>query len=226
MYQQALSISEQAFGLEHHRVAESLHGLALLYQREGNGEQAEALFQRTLQIREQHLGRDHPETAHALHDLALLWQQQRRFHEALLLAERALQIQEQALGAAHPKTIDTQVLSTQLVQAHARAEEEKAVSRQETDRSAVHAKSVVVRGTIEQIAYTRTVKMREVTFTCTICSRTVTQLHYPSGRIKYCSQACRAVRGAQIQEQRVAKQREKRRSESEAHRRAQQQDGL
>jgi endogenous inhibitor of DNA gyrase (YacG/DUF329 family) len=71
---------------------------------------------------------------------------------------------------------------------------------------------VVVHGGTGQVAYTRTVKMREVTFTCTICGQTVTRQHYPSGRIKYCSEACKAVSAEQRQEQRVVKQREKRRN--------------
>ena len=49
-----------------------------------------------------------------------------------------------------------------------------------------------------QVAYTRTVRMREVAFTCTICGQTVTQPHYPSGRIKYCSEACRAHPASRI----------------------------
>lgn len=71
---------------------------------------------------------------------------------------------------------------------------------------------VAVRGAAAQVAYTRTVRLRAVTFTCTICGRTATEWHYPSGRIKYCSEACRAISAAQKHEARVAKQREKRRS--------------
>ena len=85
---------------------------------------------------------------------------------------------------------------------------------------------VAVRGADAQVPYTRTVRMREVTFTCTICGHTVTQLHYPSGRIKYCSEACRTIKAAQQQEERVARQREKRRIAREARRRLQPQDLL
>jgi len=78
---------------------------------------------------------------------------------------------------------------------------------------------VVVRGATAQVAYTRTVRMREVTFTCMICGQTVTQLHYPSGRIKYCSEACRVISAAQRHETWVARQREKRRTARESRRR-------
>jgi hypothetical protein len=85
------------------------------------------------------------------------------------------------------------------------------------ERLPIHTMSVAVRGATEQVAYTRHVRMREVTFTCTICSQTVTQFHYPSGKLKYCSDTCRAVRAAQRQEERVVKQREKRWAAREAH---------
>jgi hypothetical protein len=115
------------------------------------------------------------------------------------------------------------------------SEEAKTFSGQQTglrtiprtpERLPIHAMSVAVRGATEQVAYTRQVRMREVTFTCTICGQRVAQLHYPSGKLKYCSDTCRAVRAAQRQEERVVKQREKRRTAREAHLRAEQQGAV
>ncbi len=207
LYQRALCIWEQALGPEHPDVAYSLNGLAGLYAKQGKDAQAQALFQRALSIREQHLGKLHPETAQTLSDLAVFRQKQGHLSEAIALVERALSIHSQSLGEAHPKTVVTRTLSIQLVQAQGRLEKEKHI----------HAMSIAVRGATEQVAYTRNVRMREVTFTCAICGQTVTQLHYPSGRLKYCSEVCRAVRAAQMQEERVARQREKRRADREAH---------
>lgn len=200
--------------------ATALTGLGRLWLSQGKDEQAEEVLQRALSIWEQQLGLDHLETAQTLHDLALLRQQQGRVDEAISLAERAHAIRSASLGEAHLKTIATQTFYNQLIQAQARAKEEETTSQQELDQPSTPARSIEVRGATGQVAYTRSVRMRDVTFTCTVCGQTVTQRHYPSGRIKYCSEACRAIRGAQLNEKRVAKQREKRRSERGVQRQA------
>jgi len=239
LYQRALQIRERHLGPQHPDVADLLNNLGDLYREQGKYEQAEPLYQRALSIREQHLGQHHPKAAQTLHDLALFQQKQGNLSEALSFAQRARSIRSQSLGDAHPKTIATRTLHTQLVNAHLPlsipSEEAENVSGPQSgsqtrsrtqDRLPIQAMHVVVRGATRQVAYIRNVRMREVTFTCTICGQTITQLHYPSGRIKYCSDACRTVRAAQLQEVRVARQREKRRTEREAHLRSQQQHTL
>jgi hypothetical protein len=149
--------------------------------------------------------------AHILHELALLRQIQRRLSEAISLAERARSIYKQVLGDAHPKTVATHALYTHLIQQQETCEQEQCPLR---------TMNVAVRGATEQVAYSRTVRMREVTFTCAVCGQTVTQLHYPSGRLKYCSEACRAVGAIQRQQTHAARQREKRHIKREAQRRA------
>jgi tetratricopeptide (TPR) repeat protein/transcriptional regulator with XRE-family HTH domain len=228
-YQQTLQIMESTLGLDHHPgIAYTLNGLANVQRAYGNVVEAEALYQRALSISEQGLGPEHPETATILQDLARLRQQQGRLDEARTLAERALQIRTIRLGADHPRTVTTRILFAQLALSHredmkeASAEERHpfpSTTEQEADvcpTSHTHASQpvplmhVAVRGATEHVAYTRQVRMRVVTFTCTVCQRTVTQLHYPSGTIKYCSDTCRTIRVAQVQQTRVARQREKR----------------
>lgn len=216
LFERAIQMSEQSQGPDHPDVATSLSGLANISRDQDRYAEAERLYLQALSILEHHLGQHHPDTAQTLHDLALLRKSQGKRSEARSLAEHALSIRSQLLGDAHPKTVATRALCAQLGQVHARAEEARAVSRQETEQLPIHTRSVAVRGATEQIAYIRTIRMREVTFTCTICGQIVTQLHYPSGRIKYCSEACRAVKAAQVQEERVARQREKRRIKREA----------
>lgn len=224
-HRRTLSIWEQVFGSEHPNIAHMLTQQAGCYTLQGNFEQAEPLFRRALQIRQRHLGQSHPEIAQTLYDLAFCREKQGHLSEALSLAEHALRIFGQELGEDHLKTSATRTLHTRLVQAHT-CTEEGAGSLQETSQSTSCTKSIAIRGATRQVAYTRNVRMREVTFTCTICGQIVTQMHYPSGRIKYCSEACRAVRSVQIQEERVRKQREKRRTEREAHLRALQEENL
>ena len=219
LYQQALTIWEQRLGPSNLNVTISLQGLANLARDRDQYLEAEQYYQRALHLREQQLGQHHVDTAHLLHDLALLRQKQGQLNEACELAERALSIREQALGETHPHTGTTRTLHAQLAQEQERHPREEAASadvfvsaalaphRQE-DLPTMH---VAVRRGSEQVVYTRTVSMRAVTFTCTTCGQTVTQLHYPSGRLKYCSDACRAASVAGRQEARVARQREKRR---------------
>jgi tetratricopeptide (TPR) repeat protein len=222
-------------GPEHPQVAHPLNNLAALYSMQGKDEQAKQLFQRARSIREKYLSPHHPELAQTLHDLAVFHLQRGRLDEGITCAERALSIRLQFLGDAHPKTVATRMLCAQLVQEQGCLEAEASSSGHQTDPRTIakiqehlpnQVMNIAVRGGTEQVVYTRHVKMREVTFTCTICGQTVTQLHYPSGRIKYCSEACRAVRSAQIQEERVRKQREKRRNEREAHLRTRQEENL
>jgi tetratricopeptide (TPR) repeat protein len=220
LYQRSIHILEQALGPEHLQAAYPLVGLANLFREQGNYAEAESRYQRALSIRELHLGHCHPETAQTLHELAILHQRQGQLGEACSLAERALLIHAQSLGEAHPKTVVIRSLYTQLVQEqHAHAEEEPACGELPDPQARaggqeqfpVPVMQVAVQGATGQVAYTRLVRMREVTFTCTICRQTTTQLHHPSGRIKYCSEACRAISAAQRHQVRVARQREQRR---------------
>lgn len=71
-------------------------------------------------------------------------------------------------------------------------------------------KTIRVFGQAEQPAYERTVVMREVTFTCIVCQKQVTQLRYPGPLPGYCSEHCRAERASILNQERVRKQREKR----------------
>jgi len=222
----ALRIWEQSLGAEHPQVAHPLNELAFISMRQGRNEQAELLYQRALSIREQQLGQQHPETAQTLHDMALFYQQQGNLNKALSLAERARSIRSQSLREAHRKTVATQALYAWLVRTQACAKEEGTASRREIDQPSTPARSIEVRGANGQVAYTRTVKMRDVTFVCTVCGQIVTQRHYPSGRIKYCSEACRAISAAQRHEVRVAKQHEKRRITRGAQLQAQQEEDL
>jgi tetratricopeptide (TPR) repeat protein len=231
LYQRSIYILEQALDPEHLQVAYPLVGLANLFREQGNYVEAESRYQRALSIREQHLGHYHPETAQTLHELAILHQRKGQVDAACSLAERALATHARSLGETHPKTVVIRSLYSQLVQEQqARAVEEPACGQPADPQARAGGQEhlpgqvmrVAVRGAAGQVAYTRLVRMRDVTFTCIICGQTVTQLHHPSGQIKYCSQACRAISAAQRQQVRVAKQREQRRIARGARSQAQQ----
>jgi tetratricopeptide (TPR) repeat protein/transcriptional regulator with XRE-family HTH domain len=235
IYQRVLRLLEQTLGADHPQMAYPLEGLANLLREQGEYAEAASRYKRALSVREQHLGQHHPETAQTVHELAILHQHQGNLREACALAERALAIHVQSLGETHPKTIAVRTLYTHLVQEQGRSPEEEPACGQPADPPAlaggeehltVQVMRVAVRGAGGQVAYTRLVPIRDVTFTCTVCGQTVTQQHPPSGRIKYCSDACRAIGAAQRQQVRVARQREQRRIARGARLPAQQGNGL
>lgn len=88
----ALQVAEQNVGPDHPDVADSLIGLALLYQTQGDHAKAEPLFKRALAILEKALGPDHPNVATLLDNLAKLYRATKRINEAEKLEERAKQI--------------------------------------------------------------------------------------------------------------------------------------
>jgi tetratricopeptide (TPR) repeat protein/DNA-binding XRE family transcriptional regulator len=229
LYQRALQIWEQV--QEYPEVAMALSDLAHLHQSQGSDEQAERLFQRALAIQERYIGPEHPDTAHTLHELASLYRMQGRLSEAISLVARALAVWEQTLGDDHTKTLAARSLSIQLLQECKHLQEEEPSTTQPAGANdmlwtpqhpPIHSIGVTPRDASKRLTYVRKVRMREVTFTCTVCGQTVTQFHYPSGRIKYCSEACRAIIAAQRHDARVATQRGKRRLARAAVLRAQQ----
>ncbi len=88
-------------------MAYPLHGLALLYEKQGRYTEAEPLYRRALHIREQVLGPEHRETAAVLHDFAGFQLAQGKISEAANLYQRALVIREEVFGADHPMTTET-----------------------------------------------------------------------------------------------------------------------
>lgn len=219
LYQRALRLFE-TLGPEDLRVAIPLEGLALLRSGRGKYGEAEALYQRALRIRERHLGQQHPDIAKILAEMARMYKKWGKDEQAEAMEHRVSPIFEQQRGQAHAET--TQVGKDD----HRVLDQRRKAALISNREHPTLVMSVPVRGTTEQVAYTRTVRMREVTFICTVCGQTVTQWHYPSGRIKYCSEECRAIRAAQQQEGRVARQREKRRAEREAQLRTPPQNAL
>ena len=88
------------------------------------------------------------------------------------------------------------------------------------DRELIPQQTIRVFGQAEKPAYERTVSMREVMFTCVVCQQQMTQLRYPGPLPRYCSPDCRAVQAQVLNQERVRKQREKRRAAREAHEKA------
>jgi tetratricopeptide (TPR) repeat protein/CHAT domain-containing protein len=102
--QEALELSEKAFGPDDPETASTLCVLAELYYSMGDYAKAEPLYQRALKIDEKALGPDHPSTARDLRNLAGLYKSMGDYAKAEPLYQRALKIDEKALGPEHPNT--------------------------------------------------------------------------------------------------------------------------
>lgn len=79
----------------------------LLFKREGNNPELEALARRALSIREAAQGPNHPDLARSLHILGAALFNAGRYREARPLHARALKIREAAFGPDHPSVADS-----------------------------------------------------------------------------------------------------------------------
>lgn len=104
LFQRALSIREQEFGVEAVETAISLNDIGELYAEMGRYQDAELSVKRSLEIREQQLGLDNPDTAMSLNNLARLYEDMGSYQEAESRYKQVLSIREQQLGSDHPDT--------------------------------------------------------------------------------------------------------------------------
>ena len=100
--QEQLEIRERYLSAEHHKVASSLHSLAVLLRRKGDFSAARPLSERALAIQEKILGPKHPVFGQSLNSHAILLKQTGDFAGARTVYERALTVTEMAHGPDHP----------------------------------------------------------------------------------------------------------------------------
>ncbi len=106
--EQALAITETAYGPDHPTVATHLNNLAAILQDLGQPAEAQPLAERALAIDETAYGPDHPAVAIDLNNLADILVDLGQPAEAQPLAERALAITEAAYGPDHPQAVTLQ----------------------------------------------------------------------------------------------------------------------
>jgi tetratricopeptide (TPR) repeat protein len=107
LYKRALTIYENAGGVNQLNVATTLNNLGLVAQSERKYDEAEGFYKRSLAIREKALGESHPDVATTLHNLGLLARIENKRDEAERFYKRALAIREEALGESHPDVAQT-----------------------------------------------------------------------------------------------------------------------
>jgi tetratricopeptide (TPR) repeat protein len=105
--EQALDMSQKAFGNRASQTMASLNNLALLYEVQGRYAEAEPLYQQALQATRETLGPRHPSTLVCLGNLAELYREQGRYAEAEQFHRDALQARREVLGPRHRDTLNS-----------------------------------------------------------------------------------------------------------------------
>jgi tetratricopeptide (TPR) repeat protein len=100
--QLSLDIREKVLGQEHPDTLTSVRNLALVLERQGKYDEAEAMHRRDLS--EKVLGREHPDTLTGLNNHGLVLERQGKYNEAEAVHRRDLEVSEKVLGE-HPDTL-------------------------------------------------------------------------------------------------------------------------
>lgn len=104
-FRRALTIREQALGLESVDLMQALNDLAAPYLSRGELEQAERLYRRALAIGDAQLGELHVDMTVTLSNLARLHNRKSEWRAAAPLLGRLLAIKQKSLGDSHPHAI-------------------------------------------------------------------------------------------------------------------------
>ena len=104
-FRRALTIREQALGMESVDLMQALNDLAAPYLSRGELEQAERLYRRALAIGDAQLGELHVDMTVTLSNLARLHNRKNEWRAAAPLLGRLLAIKQKALGESHPHSI-------------------------------------------------------------------------------------------------------------------------
>lgn len=102
--QQAVTLAEQNFGLEHMDTAAAYNNLADVFASTDEISKAESYYQKALAICEKVAGPEHLDTAITLNNLGQLYKNKGNFETALRYYQRSSSIIEKALGPEHPQT--------------------------------------------------------------------------------------------------------------------------
>jgi TonB family protein len=109
-FKRNLQIRETAFGTESKELAQTLHDLAMLSQRDGRLNQSIAYFNRLISIRENELGANHPDLAELLAKCAIILVMANKKKEAQEYEARARAIYAALPEQQLPTTVSPDIL--------------------------------------------------------------------------------------------------------------------
>src|SRR5204862_5180822 len=97
-------ICEKAFGVDHINTADTVMGIGLTYDNQGNYDEAITQYQRALRIKEKAFGVDHINAADTIMNIGLLFKSHGQIKPARSQLVRSYQIFKRNLGEIHPHT--------------------------------------------------------------------------------------------------------------------------
>jgi CHAT domain-containing protein/Tfp pilus assembly protein PilF len=101
-YQQALAMSQQVYGENHHRVGLILLNIGSFYRNQSDYEKALDYFRHGEKILKLALGDQHPDVAMSYHNAAAVYRSQGQYNRALEYLQQALAIRKKAFSEQHP----------------------------------------------------------------------------------------------------------------------------
>jgi serine/threonine-protein kinase len=101
MYERALSLHENVYGLDHPQTATAFNNLGVAMQQLGLPDSAQVLLQRALDIRTRYFGEKHAAVANTLMTIANTWNRAGEYEAAIPYYERANAIYDEVLPAGH-----------------------------------------------------------------------------------------------------------------------------
>ena len=107
LLQEAVKVQQQFLGNSSPKVADSLNGLAYLYQAQRDYARAEPLCRQVLVIRKKVLGENHLAYVSSLNNLASVYKAQDDYARAEPLCRQVLEIRKKVLGENHPNYADS-----------------------------------------------------------------------------------------------------------------------
>ncbi len=101
---QCVELSEELYGDNHGKTADSYDNIGLVYRNKGDYDKAFEYYNTALAIRKQVLGENHPDTAGSYNNIGGVYYDKGDYDTALEYYNKALDIRKQVLGENHPDT--------------------------------------------------------------------------------------------------------------------------
>jgi tetratricopeptide (TPR) repeat protein len=105
MLEWALDGYEKTLGKDHPSTLNTVHNMAMVFDKQGQLEKALKWYGRALDGTEKTLGKDHPSTLNTVHNMAMVFDKQGQLEKALKWYGRALDGTEKILGKDHLRTL-------------------------------------------------------------------------------------------------------------------------
>ncbi|MCJ1443150.1 MAG: hypothetical protein MMC23_003648 [Stictis urceolatum] len=131
-YRQVLDLRKEMLGPQHLGTLISMNNLALVLNRQGKYEEAEAMHRQTLDLKEV-LGPQHLGTLTSMNNLASVLNSQGKYEEAEAMHRQTLDLKKEVLGLRHPDTLTSMNNLASVLNSQGKYEEAEAMHRQTLD---------------------------------------------------------------------------------------------